>query len=76
MSIQTNKDKLLNAILLDEQLMKFGGYAPADIGNIYQALDSDNYVINTVAQLIKRTSEGATVNELWKEINNYLFRKV
>ena len=70
---------MLQAVLLDERLMKFGDYSLEDvgqIGNIYQALDSDNYVINAVAQIIKRTNEGATVQELWKEINTYLYNNV
>ena len=56
--------------------MEFGGYTAEDIGNIYQAIDSENYVISTVAQIISRTSEGATEKELWKEINDYLKRNV
>ena len=55
-----NDNKMLQAVLLDENLMKFGNYTPADISTIEQALDSDNYVINAVAQIIKRTSEGAS----------------
>ena len=63
---------MLQTVLFDEQLMKLGGYTPSEIGNIYQALDSDNYVISAVAQIIKRTEDGATESELWKEINKYL----
>ena len=76
MAYISNNDKMLQAVLLDERLMKFGGYTPEDIGNIYQALVSDNYVINAVAQIIKRTNEGATMQELWKEINTYLYNNV
>ena len=76
MAYITNNEKMLLAVLLDERLMKCGGYSLADIGNIYQALDSDNYVINAVAQIIKRTNEGATMQELWKEINTYLYNNV
>lgn len=72
----TNNEKILQAVLLDDKLMEFGGYTAEDIGNIYQAIDSDNYVISTVAQIISRTSEGATERELWKEINDYLKRNV
>ncbi len=72
MAYISNNDKMLQAVLCDEQLMKFGGYTPSEIGNIYQALDSDNYVINVVAQIIKRIGEDATESELWKEINKYL----
>lgn len=68
----TNNEKILHAVLLDEKLMEFGGYTAEDIGNIYQAIESDNYVI----KIISRTSEGATERELWKEINDYLKRNV
>lgn len=61
---------------MDERLMKYGNYSAAQIGSIYQALDSDNYIINAVAQIIKRTGEGATERELWKEINDYLKKNV
>lgn len=71
-----NTDKMLQAVLLNERLMTFGNYSASDICKIDQALDSDNYVINVVAQIIKRTNEGASEKELWKEINEYLKRNV
>lgn len=76
MAYKRNDDKMLQAVLMDEHLMKYGNYSVSQIDTIYQALDSDNCVINTVAQIIKRTGEGATQNELWKEINEYLKRNV
>ena len=76
MAYINNEDKLLHAVLMNERLMKFGNYNLNEIGGIYQALDSENHVINAVAQIIKRTGEGASVNELWKEINEYLKRNV
>lgn len=76
MASMTNNEKILQAVLLDERLMEFGGYTSEDIGNIYQAMDSENYVISTVAQIINRTNEGTTERELWKEINDYLKRNV
>ena len=76
MAYITNNEKMLQAVLLDERLMKFGNYTAADLGTIYEALDSDNLVINVVAQIIKRTSENATESELWKEINKYLLDNV
>jgi hypothetical protein len=72
MASMTNNEKILQAVLLDDKLMEFGGYTAEDIGNIYQAIDSDNCVISAVAQIISRTNEGATERELWKEINDYL----
>lgn len=56
--------------------MKFGNYNVSDIPKIDQALDSGNYVINVVAQIIKRTNEDASDKELWKEVNEYLKRNV
>ena len=76
MAYKRNEDKMLQAVLMDERLMKYGNYSASQIGSIYQALDSDNYIINAVAQIIKRTGEGATEKELWKEINDYLKRNV
>lgn len=67
---------MLYAVLMNERLMEFGKYNLCDIGTLYQALDSDNHVINAVAQIIKRTEEGASEKELWKEINEYLKRNV
>ena len=76
MAYKRNDDKMLQALRMDERLMKYGNYSASQIGSIYQALDSDNYIINAVAQIIKRTGEGATEKELWKEINEYLKRNV
>ena len=76
MAYKRNDDKMLQAVLMDEHLRKYGNYSASQIGSIYQALDSDNYIINAVAQIIKRTGEGATEKELWKEINEYLKRNV
>ena len=69
MASMTNNEKILQAVLLDDKLMEFGGYTAEDIGNIYQAIDSDNCVISTVAQIISRTSEGATERELNQSIS-------
>ena len=77
MAYKSNLDKMLEAVLLDEQLMKFGKYEAYEVGNIYQDLESDNYVINVVAQIIKRCSEDdAKESEIWREINDYLKRNV
>lgn len=73
---RNNDNKMLQAVLLNEQLMKFGGYTLSDISTLEQALDSDNHVINAVAQIIKRTGEGASEKELWKEIDKYLIDNV
>lgn len=76
MAYTTNNDKMLEAVLMNQDLMKFGNYSAADITSIYQALDSDNYVISAVAQIIKRSSEGATEKEIYKEVTEYLKKNV
>ena len=67
---------MLQSVLLNERLMKIGNYTPSEIGTIYSALDSDNCVINTVAQIIHGVEEGASERELWKQVFDYLKRNV
>ena len=76
MAYISNKDKMLQGVLVNERLMKIGDYTPAEISTIYAALESDNLIINTVAQIIKRSSDGLSERELWKEINDYLKRNI
>ena len=78
MAYTTNNDKMLGAVLLDPELMKFGHYGEADINftSAYQAVESDNYVISAVAHIIIRASEGATEKEIYKEITEYLKNRV
>lgn len=77
MAYVTNQDKMMAAVLMDEQLMKYGGYTPADIPeSIYMAMDSDNYVIASVATIIHRYKEGANQKEIYNQINQFLQSKV
>jgi len=72
MAYLTNTDKMLQAVLQDEELMEFGRYSYSDITSIYQALDSENPVINAVAQIINEINEGVSEKDLWKQVNQYL----
>lgn len=72
----TNYDKMLQAVLLNEKLMKLGNYTAADIAPLYQAQYSDNFVIYTVAQIIKRYGEKATEKDLYKELTDYLKKQL
>jgi hypothetical protein len=76
MEYYSNNDRMLQAVLRNEQLVKFGKYDPDEIRSMDEALCSENYVINVVAQIIKRTSEDASDRVIWKEINDYLRRSV
>ena len=64
MAYTSNNDKMLEAVLTDPDLMKFGDYNPAEVTSIYQAIDSDNAVVSAVAQIIKRSAEQATEKEI------------
>ena len=76
MAYTSNNDKMLEAVLTDPDLMKFGDYNPAEVTSIYQAIDSDNVVVSAVAQIIKRSAEQATEKEIYKEVTEYLKRYV
>lgn len=76
MAYTTNNDKILEAVLTDPDLMKFGNYSPADIQSIYQAVSSDNIVVSAVAQIVQKSSEGATEKEIYKEVTEYLKKNV
>lgn len=62
--------------MYDPKLMEFGKYTADDFKSMDQALCSDNYVVNVVAQIIKRVDEDVTDATLWKEINDYLRKNV
>lgn len=76
MAYTSNNDKMLEAVLTDPDLMKFGDYNPAEVTSIYQAIDSDYVVVSAVAQIIKRSAEQATEKEIYKEVTEYLKRNV
>ena len=76
MAYTTNNDKMLEAVLMNPDLMKFGQYTAADITNIYQAIESENCVISAVAQIIKRSSEDANADVIYKEVAKYLKENV
>lgn len=67
---------MLQAVLINPQLMEFGKYTIADFSTLSQALVSDNYVINAVARIIKGLDDKSSQNEIWREVNNYLKENV
>lgn len=69
---QTNGDKILQAVITDEQLINFYGYNPDDYRSISDALDSDIAVIQAIAQIINRNEQKATEREIYNEVSNYL----
>ena len=55
MASMTNNEKILQAVLLDDKLMEFGGYTAEDIGNIYHAIGSYNCVILSLIHICEPT---------------------
>ncbi len=69
---QTNGDKILQAVIADEQLINFYGYNHDDFRSISDALDFDIVVIQAIAQIINRNEQKATEREIYNEVSNYL----
>ncbi len=69
---QTNGDKILQAVIEDEQLVNFYDYNPNDYSTVSDALDSDVAVIQAIAQIINRNEQNATEKEIYNEVSNFL----
>ena len=69
---QSNGDKILQAVIADEQLINFYGYNPNDYSTVAEALDSDVAIIRAIAQIINRNEQEATDKEIYLEVSNYL----
>ena len=69
---QTNGDKILQAVIADEQLINSYGYNPDDYSSISDALNSDIPVIKAIAQIINRNEQKATEKEIYNEVSNFL----
>lgn len=69
---QSNGDKILQAVIADEQLVNFYGYNPNDYNTIAEALDSDVAVVQAIAQIINRVEQDATEKEIYNEVSNFL----
>lgn len=72
----TNSDKILQAVLQDEQLVKYGNFNPSDYETIEEALRSENTIVSTVAKIIDGKIMNKTDKEIYNEINNYLKEKI
>ena len=69
---KTNKDKMLNAVLLNKTLMKTGDYSEKDFATFDQALVSHNPIVRTVARIILGHSNGNTSKNIYNEITDFL----
>lgn len=69
---KTNKDKMLNAVLLNKTLMETSDYSEKDFATFDQALVSQNPIVRTVARIIQGYSDGNTSKNIYNEITDYL----
>jgi len=71
---ETNKDRIIKAILANERLASFGDYNPTEYETIDDALCSDNAIVKTVAMIIM--SGKKTETQVYNEVSNYLTNNI
>ena len=69
---QTNDDKILQAVIADEQLVNLYIYNPTDYNSISDDLDSDDAVIQVIVLILCRNEQKATEREIYNEVSNFL----
>ena len=72
----TNSDRVLQSVLQDEKLAEACHFNPSDYETVDEALQSDNYLVCTIAKIIEGKNEDKTDKQLYNEINNYLNGKI
>ena len=71
----TNNERMLHMVLDDNKLQELYGYDKGDYEDMYTALNSDNYVVVTVAKIIKELDgsiDPADQKKVYKSIFGYL----
>lgn len=66
------KDKLLQAVLKEPVLCKFGEYEPDDYLTVDDAIDSDNEVVSAVGRIIERQTSNVSDRDIYREVCNHL----
>lgn len=66
------KDKLLQAVLKEPILCKFGEYDPENYLTVDDAIESDNEVVSAVGRVIERQSSNVSDREIYREVCNHL----
>ena len=66
------KDKLLQAVLKEPVLSKFGEYEPDDYLTVDDAIESDNEVVSAVGRIIERQSSNVADRDIYREVCNHL----
>ena len=66
------KDKLLQAVLKEPVLCKFGDSDPEDYQTVDDAIVSDNEVVSAVGRIIERQSSQVSDKDIYREVCNHL----
>jgi len=71
-------DKMLQAVLSDPGLQKFGEITSADVDGLTvdAAVVSENAVIHAVGVIIERIDDEASEREVYNEVNEYLKKNI
>ena len=69
---QTNADKILEVVLSQKDLIEYGNYDPQDFVCIMDALNSDNPIVHTVAEIIDSMGHKYSDRDIYVKIHNYL----
>lgn len=72
----TNSDRVLQSVLQDEKLAEACPFNSSDYETVGDALQSDNYLVFTIAKIINGKNEDKTDKQLYNEINKYLNDKI
>ena len=71
-----NYNKILEAVLLEEGLMKYAQYEPSEISSLEYALGSDNAIVKAVATIVAGLSEDMSEKEIYNTVNDLLKKKL
>ena len=66
------KDKLLQAVLNEPVLCKFGEYEPDDYLTVDEAIEPDNEVVSAVGRIIERQISKVSEKDIYREVCNHL----
>ncbi|MBO4574631.1 MAG: hypothetical protein J5708_04850 [Bacteroidales bacterium] len=69
---QTNGDKILQAVISDERLVKFYDYNPDDYNTLSEALEADIPIIQAIAKIISGNEQKISEKEIYMEVSTFL----
>lgn len=71
-----NYNKILEAVLLDEELMEYAQYEPSEITSLEYALGSNNAIVRAVATIVEGLNEEKSEKEMYNTVNDLLKKKL